>query len=195
MSSLFASDAISLRRTALSDFKRAFSSTRDPTCAMTPSDLPSARLLAAFAIACLTAAPVSHATIGDSFTGGGLSFLRTASLSDSRRSRISAGKASSNLSRACLARVPRARFRALSGRRGGGLGKLDALACRFAYATGAFGGSSTDPNLLRTTPPLSRQSRRGAPFARRDVLPTAHPSTLGKPETGRRELINRIAPL
>ena len=71
---------------------------------MTPSDLPSARLLAAFAIACLTAAPVSHATIGDSFTGGGLSFLRTASLSDSRRSRISAGKASSNLSRACLAR-------------------------------------------------------------------------------------------
>jgi len=38
---------------------------------------------------------VSHATIGDSFTGGGLSFLRTASLSDSRWSRILAG---------CLAR-------------------------------------------------------------------------------------------
>ncbi len=35
LSSLFASDAISMRRTALSDFKRAFSSTRDPTCAMT----------------------------------------------------------------------------------------------------------------------------------------------------------------
>jgi hypothetical protein len=32
----------------------------------------------------LTAAPVSHATIGDSFTGAGLSFLRTASWSDSR---------------------------------------------------------------------------------------------------------------
>ena len=95
LSSLFANEAISLRRTALSDFKRAFSSTRDPTCAMTSSDLPSARLLAAFAIACLTAAPVSHATIGDSFTGGGLSFLRTASLSDSRWSRILAG---------CLAR-------------------------------------------------------------------------------------------
>ena len=95
MSSLFASDAISLRRTALSDFKRAFCSTRDPTCAMTSSDLPSARLLAAFAIACLTAAPASHATIGDSFTGGGLSFLSTASLSDSRWSRILAG---------CLAR-------------------------------------------------------------------------------------------
>ena len=38
---------------------------------------------------------MSHATIGDSFTGGGLSFLRTASLSDSGWSRISAG---------CLAR-------------------------------------------------------------------------------------------
>ena len=38
---------------------------------------------------------MSHATIGDSFTGGGLSFLSTASLSDSRWSRISAG---------CLAR-------------------------------------------------------------------------------------------
>jgi hypothetical protein len=80
-----------LRRTALSDFKRAFSSTRDPTCAMTSSDLPSARLLAAFAIACLTAAPVSHATIGDSFTGGGLSFLRAASFESFRQSLSSPG--------------------------------------------------------------------------------------------------------
>ena len=88
----------------MSDFKRAFSSTRDPTCAMTSSDLPSARLFAAFAIACLTAAPVSQATIGDSVTGGGLSFLRTASLSDSRWSRILAGKASSYLSGARLSR-------------------------------------------------------------------------------------------
>jgi hypothetical protein len=53
---------------------------------------PSARLLAAFAIACLTAAPVSHATIGDSFTGGGLSFLRTASFESSRQSLSSPGK-------------------------------------------------------------------------------------------------------
>ena len=53
----------------------------------------------------------------------------------------------------------------------------------------ALAGSS-----IKFSPPLSRQSRRGAPFARRDVLPTARPSTLGKPEIGRRELINRITP-
>ena len=37
---------------------------------MTSPDLPSARLLASFAIACLRAAPVSHATIGDSVGDG-----------------------------------------------------------------------------------------------------------------------------
>jgi hypothetical protein len=93
-----------------------------------------------------------------------------------------------------LGLVSLARFRALSGRRGGGLGKLDALAATAAFATRTFVVSSADPNFLRTSPPLSRQSRRGAPFAQRDVLPTAQPSTPGKPETGRRALINRIAP-
>ncbi len=120
--------------------------------------------------------------------------MRAASLSDSRWSRISAGKASSYRSGLCLSR-----FRALSGRRGGGLGKLDALAATAAFATRTFVVSSADPNFLRTSPPLSRQSRRGlcrrgAPFAQRDVLPTAQPSTPGEPETGRRALINRIAP-
>ena len=91
LSSLFESDAFSLRRTALSDFKRAFSSTRDPTCAMKSSHLPSARLLAAFAIACLTAAPVSQATIGDSVTGGGLAVLRAASFESFRQSLSSPG--------------------------------------------------------------------------------------------------------
>ena len=39
---------------------------------------------------------------------------------------------------------------------------------------------STYRRFLRTSPPLGRLGRRGAPFARRDLLPTAHPSTLGK---------------
>jgi hypothetical protein len=53
--------------------------------------LPSARLLAAFAIACLTAAPVSIATIGDSVTGGGLAVLRAASFESFRQSLSSQG--------------------------------------------------------------------------------------------------------
>ena len=105
LSCLFASDAISLRRTALPDFKRAFSSssTRDPTCAMTSSDLPSARLLAAFAIACLTAAPVSHTTIGDSFTGGGFAVLRAASFESFRHLSAERGRTVAWALCACVA--------------------------------------------------------------------------------------------
>ncbi len=67
--------AISLRRTAfLKSFKKALFSTSELTCAMTFSGLPSARLLAALAVACLTAAPVSHAMISDSLKNYDLSF-------------------------------------------------------------------------------------------------------------------------
>ncbi len=118
--------------------------------------MPSAGLLAALAIACLTAAPVRHATIagGDSFTGGGLSFLRTASLSDSRWSRISAGEASSDLSGACLARgfglSAGAEVASLAG-----FEQVDALAAARGshaalriHATRAFVVSSADPSFF-----------------------------------------------
>jgi hypothetical protein len=89
--------------------------------------------------------------VGDSvkFTGGGLSFLqprgRTLSVADFGREATF-----------YLGRVPLARFRALSGRRGGGPGKLDALAATVAFATRAFAVSRADSNFKRTSRPLSR---------------------------------------
>jgi hypothetical protein len=150
--------------------------------------LPSARLLAAFAIACLKAAPVSNATIGDSVTGGRLacSLVRVLSMVPERLGDVHF--------HGLLALAWLLLRLALSRRRGRGLRKLDALAATAAFATRAFIVGRAYPNFLRTSPPLSRQRRRGAPFARRDVLPTARPSTLGKTEIGRRELINRITP-
>ena len=92
-----------------------------------------------------------------------------------------------------LGRVPLARLRALSGRRGGGLGMLDVLTSSFAYTARTFGSSRADPRFLRS-PALGRQSRRGAPFAPRDRLPAARPSRQGKLKTGGRPRETRNAP-